>query len=138
MELATCRLDAAPHCLRNTRDSLGFSVSSGTASEGPAPVRLLATELGYRVACYAVAIESIPADFFADPDGQWTFETLAAAAGFSARDGVAIGALRLPFNGHPDGAAVVTLNAEARPYIAIIECPIAFVCTTGEQRVSAA
>jgi hypothetical protein len=85
-----------------------------------------------------VPIESIPADFFADPDGQWTFETLAAAAGFSPRDGVAIGALRMPFNGHPDGAAVVTLNAEARPYIAIIECPIAFVCATSEQRVSAA
>jgi acyl transferase domain-containing protein len=38
------------------------------------------------------------------------------------------------------GAAVVTLNAEARPYIAIVECPIAFACTEEDEaaRVSAA
>jgi hypothetical protein len=94
--------------------------------EEPAPIRLFTTARGLRVACYAVPIDEVPADFFADPDGQWTFEGLAEAAGFSPRDGVAIGALKEPFNGHPDGAAVVTLNAEARPYVAIIECPIAF------------
>lgn len=112
-----------------------------TRIEGPAPIRLFTTDQGFRVACYAVPIAEVPADFFADPDGQWTFEGLAEAAGFSPREGVAIGALKEPFNGHPDGAAVVTLNAEARPHIAIIECPIAFACTREEDeaaRVSAA
>jgi hypothetical protein len=104
-----------------------------------APLRTATTELGFRVACYAVPVTAVPADFFADPDGQWTFEALAQAAGFSIQQGVAIGALREPFNGHPDGAAVVTLNAEARPYVAIIECPIAFVYADGGlERVSAA
>jgi hypothetical protein len=109
-------------------------------SDGPVPVRLATTEQGFRIACYAVPVASIPADFFADPDGQWTFEALVSAAGFSENEGVAVGALREPFNGHPDGAAVVTLNAESRPYVAIIECPIAFVCADADagQQVSAA
>lgn len=125
----------------NDSKSLGFerdAAQPSGAAEGPAPVRMFRTELGYRVACYAMPLGDLPADFFADPDGQWTFETLARAAGFSPHEGVAIGALREPFNGHPDGAAVVTLNAEARPYIAIIECPISFVCTSSDQRSSAA
>jgi len=84
------------------------------------------TRVGLRVALYSLALDQIPADFFADPDGTWTFESLAKAAGFSPGQGVAIGALREPFNGHPDGAAVVTLNSEVRPHVAIIECPIAF------------
>jgi hypothetical protein len=74
-------------------------------------------------------LERVPADFFADPDGSWTYEGLARAAGFGT-SGVAIGALRCDFNGHPEGAAVVTLNAEARPYIAVIECPIAYSCVS--------
>jgi hypothetical protein len=47
------------------------------------------------------------------------------AARFSAGD-VAIGALADDFNGHPAGSAVVTLNSADRPYVAIIECPVAF------------
>jgi hypothetical protein len=105
--------------------------------EEPAPIRLLTTTQGLRVACYAMPLAQVPADFFADPDGLWTFEGLAEAAGFSPRDGVAIGALKEPFNGHPDGAAVVTLNAEARPYVAIIECPIAFSCTEEDEQARA-
>jgi hypothetical protein len=116
--------------------------SPGAEPAGPGvlvPVRMATTELGFRVACYEIPVTAVPADFFADPDGQWTFEALAQAAGFSIQQGVAIGALREPFNGHPDGAAVVTLNAEARPYVAIIECPIAFVYADGGlERVSAA
>jgi hypothetical protein len=84
------------------------------------------TDRGYRVALYRLPLAAIPADFFADPDGSWTHEALVAAAGFGATDGVAVGALREPFNGHPDGAAVVTLNAETRPHVAVIECPIAY------------
>lgn len=109
------------------------------ASSFLAPVAGWTTREGMRVACYAVPIGQIPADFFADPDGRWTFETLARAAGFSPGQGVAIGALKESFNGHPDGAAVVTLNSEARPHIAIIECPVAYEIAEGtQQEVSAA
>lgn len=83
---------------------------------------------GMRVAYYAMPLERVPCDFFADPDGRWTYESLRKAARFEG-DGVAIGALKRSFNGHPEGSAVVTLNAETRPYVAIIECPIAFECT---------
>ena len=93
------------------------------------------TEDGYRVRRYRVRLDDVPADFFADPDGSWTFETLAAAAGFAGAQGVAIGALRQPFRGHPDGAAVVTLNVETRPYVAIVECPIAYELVTDGERV---
>lgn len=94
----------------------------------PAPMKLLVTPSGYRVACYAVALEQFPADFFADPDGRWTYEGLAEAAGFALDAGVAIGVLSRDHFGHPEGSAVVTLNAEARPYVAIVECPIAYAC----------
>ena len=87
---------------------------------------------GARITRYAVALDQIPADFFADPDGVWSFEGLAEAAGFALDAGVAIGALRRSFNGHPAGSAVVTLNAASRPYIAVIECPIAFTCSNDE------
>lgn len=90
------------------------------------PLRTYTTEQGYRVALYDLPLQAVPADFFADPDGSWTFETLVEAAGFELGSGVAVGALRMGFQRHPDGAAVVTLNAESRPYIAIIECPIAY------------
>ncbi|MGC4094961.1 MAG: hypothetical protein QM756_45000 [Polyangiaceae bacterium] len=105
-----------------------------------APFACATTAEGMRVACYRLSLELIPVDFFADPDGQWTFEALAQAAGFGSDEGVAVGALRQPFAGHPDGAAVVTLNSEQRPYVAIIECPIAFACVdaVGERLAGAA
>ena len=84
------------------------------------------TSAGMRVSYYALPLDEVPADFFADPDGAWSYELLARAAGFAAHSGVAIGALRSDFNGHPEGAAVVTLNALTRPYVAIVECPIAY------------
>ena len=94
----------------------------------PAPMKLLVSPNGYRVACYAVALDQFPVDFFADPDGRWTYEGLAEAAGFAMDDGVAIGVLARDHFGHPEGSAVVTLNAESRPYVAIVECPIAYTC----------
>ncbi len=94
------------------------------------------TARGYRVTRYRISLEKVPADFFADPDGSWTFEALADAAGFASETGVAIGALRADFRGHPEGAAVVTLNAETRPHVAIVECPIAYVLL-GEQESKA-
>lgn len=89
---------------------------------------------GMRVSYYAMPLERIPCDFFADPDGRWTYDSLRQAARFT-EDGVAIGALKHPFNGHPEGSAVVTLNAETRPYVAIVECPIAFECAEPAEQV---
>ena len=96
------------------------------SSEVAAPVAVYRTSKGLYVSHYAVALDQIPVDFYADPDGQWTYEELACAAGFGLEQGVAVGALRESFDGHPDGSAVVTLNAESRPYVAIIECPVAY------------
>ena len=90
---------------------------------------------GMRVAYYAMPLARIPCDFFADPDGRWTFDSLREAARFTG-DGVAIGALKEDFNGHPEGSAVVTLNSEARPYVAIVECPIAYECVDAHEMTS--
>jgi len=99
------------------------------------------TSSGMRVTYYALSLDKVPADFFADPDGAWSYELLARAAGFASHSGVAIGALKASFNGHPEGAAVVTLNALTRPYVAIVECPIAYECpieTAPERSASSA
>ena len=98
----------------------------------PAPLRPFqaldhfVTAGGMRVTYYSLALDKVPVDFFADPDGTWSYDLLARAAGFASHSGVAVGALQSDFNGHPEGAAVVTLNALTRPYVAIVECPIAF------------
>jgi hypothetical protein len=103
-------------------------MSSVISTSSPAPFYRVVLADGSHVTRYALALDQIPADFFADPDGLWTFEGLADAAGFALDAGVAVGALRRSFNGHPAGSAVVTLNAATRPYVAIIECPLAIVC----------
>ena len=72
---------------------------------------------------YRVPLNEVPVDFFADPDGEWTYDDLLAIAGWKTADGVAIGALTAPFRDHPAGSAVVTLNAKDRPYIVVVECP---------------
>ena len=72
---------------------------------------------------YRTALEDVPVDFFADPDGEWTYEALTEVSGWSVSDGVAVGALTAQFRGHPEGSAVVTLNAKDRPYVVIVECP---------------
>ena len=77
---------------------------------------------GMRAARYRVALSDVPVDFFADPDGDWQLESLTRAAGFEGQEGVAVGALTQSFRGHPEGSAVVTLNAKARPYVAVVEC----------------
>ena len=97
-----------------------------TSTRSVAPF-YLSDAAGYRAARYAVSLDQVPVDFFADPDGAWTWSELAEAAGFAPDAGIAIGALRRSFNGHPAGSAVVTLNAAQRPYVAIIECPVSFL-----------
>lgn len=90
-------------------------LSPATPSYEVAPVRAAVR--------YVTPLKKIPADFFADPDGDWDWETLVREAGFEeSRDSVAIGALTAPYMGHPAGSAVVTLNSKSRPYVAIIEC----------------
>jgi hypothetical protein len=108
--------------------------SEGLIPLDPAPMKLVLTPSGYRVACYAVALDQFPVDFFADPDGLWTYEGLAEAAGFALEAGVAVGVLSREHFGHPEGSAVVTLNAESRPYVAIVECPIAYACAEAGER----
>ena len=100
----------------------------------PSRIDAYATASGYRVTRYRLPLDRIPADFFADPDGSWSYEELAEAAGFTLQSGLAIGALRTRFREHPDGAAVVTVNAESRPYVAIVECPIAYELVPSGER----
>ncbi len=72
---------------------------------------------------YRTKLDEVPVDFFADPDGEWTYEELAEISGWKVADGVAVGALTAPYRGHPEGSAVVTLNSKDRPYIVVVECP---------------
>lgn len=76
----------------------------------------------YLVARYLVDMGAVPVDFMADPDGQWNYDQLLEAAGFDKDAQVSVGALTQSFEGHPDGAAVVTRSMEGRAYIAVIEC----------------
>jgi hypothetical protein len=127
------------HCFSVQCPDIGDHMARPTTSSGlipldPAPMKLLVTPSGYRVACYAVALDQFPVDFFADPDGGWTYEGLAEAAGFALEDGVAIGVLSRDHFGHPEGSAIVTLNAESRPYVAVVECPIAYACADAGSR----
>ncbi|HEX2882839.1 MAG TPA: hypothetical protein VHO25_25140 [Polyangiaceae bacterium] len=79
---------------------------------------------------YRLELEEVPADFFADPDGEWTYEELVTASGFDAEtQTVCIGALTQAFRGHPAGAAVVTTAERHGRYVAIIECALPDVAT---------
>ncbi len=74
-----------------------------------------------RIFRYRQALESLPVDPFADPDGEWTFETLVEAAGFDLDDAdVSISVLTDSFLGHPDGCAVV--STPKSDYLAVIDC----------------
>jgi hypothetical protein len=76
-----------------------------------------------RIFRYLVDMGAVPVDFLADPDGNWTYEGLLEAAGFDpGSTGIQIGALSEPFEGHPDGAAVITRAQSGRAYIAVVEC----------------
>ncbi len=123
-------VDARAHATQTAAPAVQGSASAGQRL----PIAAWVTDGGMRVACYDIPVTEVPADFFADPDGSWTYDSLVQAAGFAAYKAVAIGALKEPFNGHIEGTAIVTLNSEARPYIAIVECPIAYECTASSAR----
>ena len=70
-----------------------------------------------------VAVQSIPVDFLADPDGFWEYDSLAQSAGFDSETaGFAVGALTEPFEGFPEGAAVVTLTQGSTCAVALVDC----------------
>ena len=71
-------------------------------------------------------LNTIPIDFLADPDGDWEFETLARRAGFDQQWGeVAVGALKEPFAGFPEGAAVVAFTSGNQCSVALVDCTTA-------------
>lgn len=68
-------------------------------------------------------LTAIPVDFLADPDGDWDFETLARRSGFDERWGeLAVGALKEPFAGFPEGAAVVAFTSGNQCSVALVDC----------------
>jgi hypothetical protein len=68
-------------------------------------------------------VEAIPVDFFADPDGVWEYELLAERAGFDQNWGqLSVGALTEPYDGFPEGAAVVTLTTGQTCSVALVDC----------------
>jgi hypothetical protein len=76
-----------------------------------------------RVALSQVKLDAIPVDFRADPDGNWEYESLARDTGFDERWGrMAIGALTQPFDGFPEGAAVVTFTSGSQCSVALVDC----------------
>ena len=76
-----------------------------------------------KVALLPAKLDAIPVDFRADPDGVWEYEALARRAGFDERWGqMSIGALTRPFEGFPEGAAVVTYTSGAHCSVALVDC----------------
>jgi len=76
-----------------------------------------------RAAYVSSALEDIPVDFFADPDGCWEYDQLAQIAGFDQAWGqLSIGALTQPYSGFPDGAAVVMFTSAELCTIALVDC----------------
>lgn len=91
--------------------------TAGTTGSALAP-------LPTRITRYQLSPEQVPVDFFADPDGTWEFASLVEMAGFNPEHpGASVGALTKPFDGYPEGAAVITEVGVGCRYIAIAELP---------------
>lgn len=93
-------------------------------------VRILAdsvpSPLPKRITRYRLSPEQLPVDFFADPDGCWEFTSLVEMAGFNPEHPAAsVGALTAPFDGFPEGAAVIAEVGVDCRYIALAELPAA-------------
>ena len=70
---------------------------------------------------YRLSMQHVPVDLFADPDESFTYEALVSAAGLDpeSKPPPLVGALVAPWDGHPEGAAVV-LGAEADEALVVI------------------
>jgi hypothetical protein len=75
-----------------------------------------------QIHCYPLTLLDVPADLRADPDGDWTYDSLVAAAGLDpeASPPPIVAALFEQWRGHPEGAAVVACPGEGR--IVIVNC----------------
>src|ERR1700742_2076852 len=71
---------------------------------------------------YPLTLLDVPADLRADPDGDWTYDSLVGAAGLDpkATPSPIVAALYSQWRGHPEGAAVVASPGEG--WLAIIHC----------------
>ncbi len=90
----------------------------------PSSLSTTPAALPTRIARYRLTPDQVPVDFFADPDGSWEFASLVEMAGFNPEHpGASVGALAAPFDGYPEGSAVITeVGVECR-YIALAELP---------------
>jgi hypothetical protein len=70
---------------------------------------------------YRLSMQHLPVDLFADPEGSFTYEALVAAAGLDPESTPPplVGALAAPWDGQPEGAAVV-LGAEGEDAVAFV------------------
>jgi len=70
---------------------------------------------------YLLSVHELPVDLFADPDGPFTYEALVSAAGLDPESTPPplVAALAAPWDGHPEGAAVV-LGAEGETGVAFV------------------
>jgi hypothetical protein len=76
-----------------------------------------------RVNFINAAIEDVPVDLFADPDGFCDYDDLARACGFDQGWGqLSVGALMEPFEGFPSGAAVVMFAGAEDCRVALVDC----------------
>lgn len=80
-----------------------------------------------KIRLHRLSLSQIPVDLFADPDGDLSYEVLVRAAGLDPETvpPPLIGALTEPWEGHPEGSAVVAGGAEGWALIAVVECGIA-------------
>jgi hypothetical protein len=77
-----------------------------------------------KIQMHRLGLKHVPVDLFADPDGNWTYESLVLAAGRDPNEHPApvVAALAEPWCGHPAGAAVIVTDADGGSVIAVIEC----------------
>lgn len=118
---------------------LAFPVASTSqiqpTSGESAPAAEAAAPLPTRITRYRVTPEQVPVDFFADPDGSWEFASLVEMAGFNPEHpGASVGALTQPFDGFPEGSAVITEVGVGCRYVAIAQLPAGSLDSTSESK----
>jgi hypothetical protein len=80
-----------------------------------------------KISLHRLSLSQIPVDLFADPDGDFSYEVLVRAAGLDPESAPPplIGALTEPWEGHPEGSAVVAGGSDGAALVAIVECGVA-------------